>query len=336
MIEKDLSSHNQEEFAIDVLTGLSSHQKSIFSKYFYDDIGSELFQKISLHQDYYLTKTEFAILQKVSTIIPEIIKESEIDIIELGAGDGHKSKLIIDGFLNNGYKVNFYPIDISEKAMQLLGENLAVNENLNIHGVVADYFTGLTHLKKLSNNKKLVLFLGSNIGNFNKPQSRDFLKKLWLSLNASDYILVGYDLKKDTHILNKAYNDAKGLTKAFNLNLLSRINRELGGNFDVSKFQHYGFYNPTLEAMESYLISLLEQEIYISALERSFHFEEFEPMHLECSYKFSPSDIVYLASHTGFHIEQHFSDEKNYFIDALWQVQKEASNPNGGDFERQF
>jgi len=322
LIGKEQSSHHQEEFAIDVLTGLSSHQKSISAKYFYDDIGSELFQKISQHQDYYLTKTEFVILQEVGAIIPEIIKKPEIDIIELGAGDGHKSKLIIDSFLNKGCKVNFYPIDISEKAMQLLGENLAVSEKLNIHGIVADYFTSLNHLKKISNNKKLVLFLGSNIGNFNKSQSRYFLKKLWLSLNASDYVLIGYDLKKDTHILNKAYNDADGLTEAFNLNLLSRINQELGGNFDVSKFQHYGFYNPTLEDMESYLISLEEQEIYISALEKNFHFEKFEPMHLECSYKFSPSDIAYLASHTGFHVEQHFSDEKNYFIDALWRVQK--------------
>lgn len=326
LIGKNQSSHHQEEFAIDVLTGLSSHQKSISAKYFYDDIGSELFQKISQHQDYYPTKTEFSILEKYCTVIPNIINESEIDIIELGAGDGHKSKLIIDGFLIKGCKVNFYPIDISEKAMQLLNKNLAVNENLNIHGVVADYFTGLTHLKKISNNKKLVLFLGSNIGNFNKPQSRDFLKKLWLSLNTSDYVLIGYDLKKDTHVLNKAYNDADGLTRAFNLNLLSRINKELGGNFDISKFQHCGFYNPTLEAMESYLIALEEQEIYITALEKNFHFEKFEPMHLEYSYKYSPSDITYLANHTGFHVEQHFSDEKNYFIDALWQVQKESQS----------
>lgn len=324
LIGKDQSSHHHEGFAIDVLTGLSSHQKSISAKYFYDDLGSEIFQKISQHPDYYPTKTEFTILQKSCTLIPDIIKESEIDIIELGAGDGHKSKLLIDGFLSKGCKVNFYPIDISEKAMQLLGKNLTINESLNIHGVVADYFTGLNHLKKVSGNKKLVLFLGSNIGNFNKPQSRDFLKKLWLSLNASDYVLIGYDLKKDTQVLNKAYNDADGLTKAFNLNLLNRINRELGGDFDVSKFQHYGFYNPTLEAMESYLISSEDQNVYISALEKNFHFGKFEPMHLECSYKFSPDDITYLANHTGFQVEQHFSDEKSYFINALWHVQKES------------
>jgi len=323
LIEKDQSSQHREEFAADVLIGLSTHPKFISSKYFYDDIGSELFQKISQHEDYYLTKTEFSILQNASTVIPELIREPAIDIIELGAGDGHKSKLIIDGFLNKGCKVNFYPIDISEKAMHLLGQNMAASENFTIHGIVADYFTGLTHLKKISGNKKLVLFLGSNIGNFNKQQSRDFLKKLWMSLNTSDHVLIGFDLKKNSHILNKAYNDSAGLTRAFNLNLLSRINRELGANFDVSKFQHYGFYNPALGAMESYIVALEDQKIYISALEKSFYFEKFEAMHLESSYKFSPSDISYLASHAGFHIEQHFSDERNYFTDALWQVQKD-------------
>lgn len=323
LIEKDQSNQHREELAADVLTGLSTHPKSISSKYFYDDIGSELFQKISQHEDYYLTKTEYSIFQYASTAIPQLIRESEIDIIELGAGDGHKSKLIIDGFLNKGCKVNFYPIDISEKAMHLLGQNMAASENFTIHGIVSDYFTGLTHLKNISGNKKLVLFLGSNIGNFNKQQSRDFLKKLWMSLNTSDHVLIGYDLKKDSCILNKAYNDSTGLTRAFNLNLLNRLNRELGANFDVSKFQHYGFYNPALGAMESYIVALDDQKIYISALEKSFYFEKFEAMHLESSYKFSPSDVNYLANHTGFHIEQHFSDERNYFMDALWQVQKD-------------
>ncbi len=323
LIEKDQSNQHREELAADVLTGLSTHPKSISSKYFYDDIGSELFQKISQHEDYYLTKTEYSIFQYASTAIPQLIRESEIDIIELGAGDGHKSKLIIDGFLNKGCKVNFYPIDISEKAMHLLGQNMAASENFTIHGIVSDYFTGLTHLKNISGNKKLVLFLGSNIGNFNKQQSRDFLKKLWMSLNTSDHVLIGYDLKKDSCILNKAYNDSTGLTRAFNLNLLNRLNRELGANFDVSKFQHYGFYNPALGAMESYIVALDDQEVYISVLEKCFYFEKFEAMHLESSYKFSPSDINYLANHTGFYIEQHFFDERNYFMDALWQVQKD-------------
>ena len=324
LVKNNLNEHS-EAFAIDVLTGLSAQNKSIPAKYFYDDIGSELFQKISQHPDYYLTKTEFSIIEKVALHIPKMIQSPEIDIIELGAGDGHKSKLLIDGFLNNGGKVNFYPIDISEKAMQLLGENLSINTNLAIHGIVADYFTGLNYLKKISNNKKLVLFLGSNIGNFNHQQSGDFLKKLWLSLNQSDQLLIGYDLKKEAHTLNKAYNDSDGLTKAFNMNLLNRLNQELGGHFDPAKFEHYGFYNPTIEAMESHLISLEKQDIVIDSLEKSFHFEAFEPVHLESSYKFSVAEINNLAAHNSFKVVQHFSDVNGFFIDSLWQVQKDLA-----------
>jgi L-histidine Nalpha-methyltransferase len=320
LIERDSSSLHQTTFIADVIAGLSAEKKSISAKYFYDDIGSELFQKITQHPDYYPTSTEFSILQKINDILPQIIGASEIDIIELGAGDGHKSELIINGFLNRQCKINFYPIDISEKAMQLLDDNLTAHTSLQVHGVVADYFHGLNHLKKVSNNQKLVLFLGSNIGNFNKVQTDSFLNQLAASLDVGDYVLVGFDLKKDTHILNQAYNDSDGLTRQFNLNLLRRINRELGGNFNVSAFEHYGFYNPMLGAMESYLISLEDQVVTIPASDNPFYFTKHEAMHLEYSYKFSATGITKLATHNGFAITQLFSDSKGYFIDALWQV----------------
>ncbi len=318
LIETDQTSQHHEAFLADVVNGLSAEQKSISAKYFYDDIGAELFQKISQHQDYYPTKTEFSILENISNLLPTIINDAEIDIIELGAGDGHKSELIINGFINAKRKVNFYPIDISEKAMQLLGDNLSINENLHIHGVVADYLHGLAHLKAISNNKKLVLFLGSNIGNFNKEQTDQFLTMLCNALNNDDYVLMGFDLKKDPAILNKAYNDDAGLTKAFNLNLLTRINRELGGDIDITQFMHYGFYNPYRSTMESYLISLAEQTITLKAANQTFHFKHLESIHLEYSHKFTPSGITKLAEHNGFEITQLFSDEKDYFIDALF------------------
>lgn len=320
LIEKDQTSEHHAAFLSDVINGLSAEQKSISAKYFYDDIGSELFQKISQHPDYYPTKTEFSILDKISNILPEIINEPELDIIELGAGDGHKSELIINGFINANCKVNFYPIDISEKAMQLLGNNLSISDTLHIHGVVADYLHGLHHLKTISNNKKLVLFLGSNIGNFNKAQTHEFLTMLSSNLNAHDYALIGFDLKKDPEVLNRAYNDSDGLTQAFNINLLTRINHELGGDFDIEKFKHYGFYNPYRGTMESYLISLANQTINIEATNQSFHFDQFEPMHLEYSHKFTPSGITKLAQRNGFDVTQLFTDKKDYFIDALWQV----------------
>ena len=200
LIKKDLSSEHQEAFLSDVLNGLNAEKKSISAKYFYDDIGSELFQKISQHPDYYPTKTEFSILDKISNVLPTLIHESEVDIIELGAGDGHKSELIINGFIDASCKVNFYPIDISEKAMQLLANNLSIKDNLDIHGVVADYLHGLNHLKTISSNRKIVLFLGSNVGNFNKAETNEFLTMLSSALNPEDYVLIGFDLKKSRHI----------------------------------------------------------------------------------------------------------------------------------------
>jgi dimethylhistidine N-methyltransferase len=315
----------KEQFAIDVLMGLCATPKSLASKYFYDDAGSEIFRKITQHHDYYPTRTEIEIIREVNTILPQVVNEKEIDIVELGAGDGHKSQLIIQGFLEAGHIVNYYPIDISRKAMDMLGRNIDRHENLNIHGVVAEYFEGLRLVRQKSTNKQLVLFLGSNIGNFDRVQNQGFLRKLWISMNASDYVLLGFDLKKDVGILTSAYNDSGGHTKDFNLNILRRINNELGGEFDINKFQHLGVYSPTLGAMESYIIATEGQDVFISALERSFHFEAYEPIHLEYSFKFLKSDIDFLSKKTGFDTVRHFTDSNEYFIDSLWKVVKESS-----------
>ena len=154
-------------------------------------------------------------------------------------------------------------------------------------------------------------------------QNQGFLRKLWMSLNSSDHVLLGFDLKKDVKVLTAAYNDSSGHTKDFNLNLLKRINNELGGNFNTDKFQHLGVYSPILGAMESYVLATEEQDVYIAKLERSFHFDAFEPIHLEYSFKFLKSDIEYLSQKTGFEVIAHFSDPKNYFSDSLWKVVKE-------------
>ncbi len=320
----DQSLAHIDQFAIDVLTGLCSKPKNIPAKYFYDDIGSELFQKITQHTDYYPTRTEFEILDEIKNSLPEFIGESEIDIIELGAGDGHKTKLLIDGFLKNDYKVNFYPIDISEKAMLLLEKNIEPNSQLSVHGIVAEYFAGLRYARSQSKNRQLVLFLGSNIGNFNLAQNQGFLRRLWKALNSGDFTLIGFDLKKDVSKFLSAYNDSAGHTKEFNLNLLRRINNELGGQFDINKFQHFGTYNPKLGAMESYLLSNEDQEVYIKELQRSFHFQAYEPIHLEYSFKFLKTDVELLSKQAGFNVVNHFTDRNNYFVDSLWRVTKES------------
>lgn len=324
LISENVSAY-KEQFAIDILVGLSADLKSIPSKYFYDDTGSELFQKITKHEDYYLTRAEFETLDGIKHELPKLLNEDEreIDIIELGAGDGHKSQLIINGFLDSKQKVNFYPIDISLEAMKQLEETIVPHKNLTIHGVVADYFEGLKFVRKKSKNRQLVLFLGSNIGNFNRIQTQGFLRKIWLNMNHGDNILIGFDLKKKVSTLIAAYNDSSGLTQDFNLNLLSRINNVLGGNFNCEKFEHLGCYNPILGAMESYLISKTKQVVHISEIQRSFHFEKSEPIHLEYSFKFLKSDIDSLCSSTGFEVLNHYHDSNNYFADSLWRVVKD-------------
>jgi len=310
----------QSPFKADVLFGLSSSPKTLSSKYFYDDKGSEIFQKITQHVDYYLTKTEHHILNQIKHKLPQVIKAQVIDIIELGAGDGHKSDLILQGFLDFGCQVNFYPIDISSKALSLMKDNITPHKHLNIHGVIAEYSEGLSYIKQKSSNPQLLLFLGSNIGNFDPIERVNFLQNIRTQLSNASYLLIGFDLKKNITLLNTAYNDSAGLTRDFNLNLLERINRELGGNFSTSKFKHYGTYNPILGRMESYLISNEAQEVTIQSLTKTFQFDAFEPLHLESSFKFLRSDIKLLGKESGFNIINHYSDEKDYFIDSLWQV----------------
>lgn len=314
---------SKQQFALDVLTGLSKMPKRISSKYFYDDKGSDLFQKITAEQDYYLTSREFLILERLSEKLPRIIAPKDaIDIVELGVGDGHKSKLIIDAFIAAHIKVNFYPIDISEQAMLLLQKNLASSPLLTIHGIVADYFAGLALVKSLSRNPQLVLFLGSNIGNFDKDEALAFICSLWRIINHEDHVLIGFDQKKEVEILNKAYNDSSGTTAAFNLNLLTRMNRELRANFKLEHFRHYGFYNPIKGAMESHLIALKSHSVYIEELNRSFSFNQYEPLHLEYSFKFLPADIKNLSTQAGFKVIENFSDPNEYFVSSLWRALK--------------
>ncbi len=310
------------QFARDLLQGLQSNPKNIPAKYFYDETGSILFQKISGHEDYYLTQTEYRILEDIKSVLADVIDTDEIDIIELGAGDGHKTQLIIDGFIERGKRVNFYPIDISEKAMDQLEKNIEKHTNLSVHGVIAEYFSGLRYVREHSNNRQLVLFLGSNIGNFNQLQSQRFLNQLRAILKPGDYALIGFDLKKDLDVLHTAYNDSAGYTEEFNLNLLRRINRELGGEFIIDQFQHYGTYNPVLGAMESYLLSKQNQVVYIKQLERSFDFNQYEPIHLEYSFKYLRQDIEHLCNQSGFDIAAHYNDPKERFIDSLWTISK--------------
>ncbi|MEL6760523.1 MAG: L-histidine N(alpha)-methyltransferase [Myxococcota bacterium] len=322
--EEISGSLSSRQFGLDVLTGLSEKPKRLPSRYFYDDEGSRLFARICDNADYYPTSSETEILTAHrGQILGQIGNTRPLNIVDLGAGDGRKTMILLDHCLENGIDARFVPIDISEGAMRDLVQTVTDKRpKLDVSGIVADYFDGLHWLSQRNDRRNVVLFLGSNIGNFNKYQTRVFLRQLWEALNPHDLVLVGFDLKKDIEILLRAYNDAEGLTASFNLNLLTRINRELGANFDLERFRHYGTYDVQSGAMESYLVSLSRQSVFIEALHQTFEFDEWEAVHTEYSYKYLESDIAGLAHATDFRPIGHWYDSRHWFTNHLWRVEK--------------
>ncbi|BBM87598.1 L-histidine N(alpha)-methyltransferase [Candidatus Uabimicrobium amorphum] len=315
-------SHNV--FALDVLEGLSNDPKRLYSKYFYDDVGSKIFQEITELPEYYLTNCEAEVLethkQKILDSIPKKIR-----LIELGAGDGRKTNILLRHFLHQGLDFEYTPVDISSKAMQILLESLKnkfAQTPLQVKGVVAEYFNAISWLAHSDHITNLVMFLGSNIGNFNLNEAKKFLRYLWNSLNDGDYVLIGFDLKKDISVLNAAYNDSAGVTRRFNLNILQRINNELQANFDLEKFTHFAHYNVVSGAMESWLISSIQQDVTIKSIHKNFTLKAWEGIHTEYSYKYTFENIRELAHDTGFEISNIFEDSHGYFVDTLWKVVK--------------
>jgi dimethylhistidine N-methyltransferase len=312
-----------DTFAGDVLKGLSSVPKSLSSKYFYDDEGSRLFQKIMELPEYYLTRSEFEIFETQAAAIFEAFTENAegFDLIELGAGDGTKTAVLIDYFLSQNADFTYSPIDISREAVDSLTRQFHARfPDLTINALVGDYFRILETLKTESSRPKILLFLGSNIGNFSQAQSIEFFKHLREVLNDRDLLFTGFDLQKDPRVILAAYDDASGVTAEFNLNLLRRVNRELGANFDLEKFSHYAIYRPTECAARSFLISREEQEVFIEALNQTFQFKAWEPIFMEISQKYDTEMIEDLARLSGFRVKQNFFDSKNYFVDSLWQI----------------
>lgn len=323
--QRDLDeiSSERKTFAQDVLIGLSEPRKHIPAKYHYDAEGSRLFQRIMELPEYYPTNCEFEIFRTRKDEIAQQIRGEPFNLVELGAGDGVKTSILLDHFLDQDFRFQYVPIDISEAAMEWLIHSLRKKfPSMVANGIVAEYFEGLKWLSKIDQQRNLVLFLGSNLGNFSAAQSKVFLRTLWNSLNNDDLVLIGFDLKKDIDLMLKAYNDSQGVTSKFNLNLLHRINRELGGNFDLAKFRHYATYDVFTGAMESYLVSLEAQTVFIEELSETFDFMPWEPIHTEFSYKYLITDIEKLAREAGFAIEKHLFDSRNYFVDSLWRVQK--------------
>ncbi|MFS4457969.1 L-histidine N(alpha)-methyltransferase [Bdellovibrio sp. HCB2-146] len=304
---------------LEIVTGLTAAQKRLPSKLFYDDNGTALFRKITEAPEYYLTTCEKEILRKNADFILDQMENRPFNLIELGAGDGSKASLLIKKAMTRPNFRSYYAYDISKKALEELEANLEKSfPDLEPHLVIADYTTSLEELDIPSQESNIFLFLGSSIGNFSPSQASLFLEKLSHKMKDGDFLLVGFDLKKAERILYKAYNDSQGLTAEFNLNLLLRLNREYGANFNIENFKHVEIYNPGLGAMESYLLSLKEQTVYFEDLNLEIHFQQDEMIHTELSYKFSVEDIENLVKDTSLKALSFLFDHKRYFVSVLF------------------
>ncbi len=311
------------DFAIDTLEGLASNPKSLSSKYFYDDRGSAIFQDIMRMPEYYLTDCELEIFQTHKNEILQEFKNggAHFEVLELGAGDGLKTKVLLSHFVNQQIDFTYSPIDISGLAVNNLVDDLRLRiPGLKVNGLIGDYFNMLSSFKNNGSPRKVALFLGSNIGNLTKNQSVDFLSKLKESLNQTDQLFIGFDLKKRGNIILDAYNDKTGHTSAFNLNLLTRINRELKADFILDHFYHQEFYDEYSGRAESFLISTTKHEVTIEALDRVFNFEKEERIFMEMSQKYDIELIQELAEKSGFEIVRNFVDKRQYFMNSLWKL----------------
>lgn len=309
-----------EQFKKDVDAGLSAQPKHLSSKYFYDDIGSQIFQKIMAMPEYYLTDSEFEILSLQSKQIAEKLNFNKaFNIIELGAGDGYKTIKLLKNFIVLGLDFTYIPVDISKKAIDLLLEKVAKEiPNLKVKPFVGDYFKLLSTIPY--DMPSLVLFLGSNIGNFKQEAAQSFLGSIQAHLKPNDKLLIGFDLQKNPTTIKNAYDDSLGITKAFNMNLLHRINNELGADFRLDKFDFYCHYNPINGEVRSYLVSLMQQDIYIKSLDKTYSFDYNELVWTELSKKYSFTEIDNLCKSSKFKLAQNFLDCKHFFADSLWSV----------------
>jgi dimethylhistidine N-methyltransferase len=308
----------KEDFLKDVLKGLSSSPKKLSSKYFYDENGDRLFHYIMAQPEYYLTCAEHEILQKYNQEILSLMEIPDtLRIIEPGAGDGFKTRVLLEAALSRNHRVIYNPIDISSNVLAILCDSIVRSyPKLLCEPVVADYFE-LEGKIPDDNSKRLMLFLGSNLGNFTDEESFIIMRKFTSEMRSGDYFLLGVDLVKEPSRILAAYNDSKGVTAEFNFNLLTRINLELQANFNLDNFQHFPVYNPVLQQAESYLVSKLSHDVTVNS--HTFHFSAWEPMLTEISRKFNVFKIENLANYSGFKILHHFFDDNNDFACSLWE-----------------
>jgi len=303
----------QASFADDVRAGLSASSKHLSSKYFYDELGSALFDAITVLPEYYLTRAEAEILREWGWEMVRALG-NPIEFIELGSGSAIKTRVLIEEALRVQRTLRYSPIDISSEALRASAQTLVASyPSLNVTAYAADYFTilGTEHLRRES--RVMALFMGSNIGNYEPGEAQKLLRGIAASLKPGDGLLLGADLKKDPRVLEMAYDDPTGVTAAFNKNLLGRINRDLGGHFDLHDFRHVARYDANSGAVRSCLESGRAHDVRIDALDLTVTFDSGEAIHTESSYKYSMADIASLGSRAGFRMERTWTDPQERF-----------------------
>ncbi|WP_417428052.1 L-histidine N(alpha)-methyltransferase [Halpernia sp.] len=309
-----------ETFLKDVNEGFSQNPKHISSKYFYDKIGDKLFQQIMDLPEYYLTNCEMEIFREQSDAIIssfEINKNQEFELIELGAGDGKKTQYLLEALLKIDFKFKYIPVDISQNSLNIISDRLLkLFPNLCIEAKQGEYFNVLEELFN-SKKPKIILFIGSNLGNLNDQVAHNFLHQLAENLKEGEKLLLGLDLIKSKEIVLLAYNDSQGVTRDFNLNLLARINKEMDADFDLENFEHLPLYTEEEGVAKSFLKSKIRQSVFIKPLNKTFDFEEGELISTEVSRKYNDEILEKILQDSSLKIQDKFMDSKNYFADYI-------------------
>lgn len=297
----------QADFRAEVLAGLRQPRKAIAPKFFYDRRGSQLFDAICELPEYYPTRTELGILERVAEEIATLCGEASI-LVELGSGSSQKVRLLLDSLRPAAY----LPLDISREHLWESARTLSADYPwLAVHAVCLDFSQPFTLPELPGGRRRIAFFPGSSIGNFNPQEATRFLRQVRHAVGDDGALLIGVDLKKDPAVLHRAYNDASGVTAAFNLNLLERINRELDGNFDLDRFRHEAYYDPGHGRIEMHLVSLCRQSVQIDG--EAVEFELLERMHTENSYKYRVEEFASLAGAAGFRHRRTWTDAHEHF-----------------------
>jgi len=302
----------QKTFAQELSYSFSQKQKTINPKFFYDEKGSCLFEKICTLPEYYISRTEVALLRQLEEKLPNYLN-GDFRLVELGSGSSTKTRILIDILEKSQKHIDYFPIDISNFIKESCKELQNDYKNLCITGIIDDYVPALELVKNYDDKNNLIVFLGSSFGNYDLNTGFGLLQKINSLMKSGDLFLLGLDLTKDETLLEKAYNDSQGITAQFNLNVLSRINSELDANFDINKFVHHAVYNKNQNRIEMYLRSLEKQIVDIPKADLVLEVKKDELIHTENSFKFTISQIKEMSAMSNFQIQDMWCDEKRCF-----------------------